>query len=66
MFGSHSQELKDRDKLYAKSIKRRGSYFKLKNELLTTSQKEGISMYDATPEEMREIKVKIKAQKAET
>lgn len=63
MFGSHSKELVDRDKLYAKSVKRRGSFFLRKRAFLEASEKDGINLSTATPEQINTIKLKIKAQK---
>lgn len=64
MFGSHAKEQVDRDKLYSKSIKRRGSFFKRKKAFLEASQNNGVDLYNATPEQMQKIKAKIKAEKA--
>lgn len=61
-FSSHSSDLLNREKLYAKSIKRRGSYFVRKQKFLEASSKEGLNIKSATPDQMRRINAKIKGE----
>ncbi|MFT5666385.1 MAG: hypothetical protein ACI9DK_000569 [Vicingaceae bacterium] len=64
-FSSHTRSQTNRDNLYAKSIKRRGSYFKLKAEFLEATKKEGLDFKEAWPYQIKAIKEKLRAQKIE-
>ncbi|MFB1022069.1 MAG: hypothetical protein QMC40_04830 [Vicingaceae bacterium] len=64
-FSSHARSQTNRDNLYAKSIKRRGSYFKLKAAFLEATKKEGLYFKEAWPHQIKAIKEKLRAQKIE-
>lgn len=64
-FSSLTKAQTDRDKLYAKSIKRRGSYFRLKEEFLKATKKEGLDIREAWPHQIKAVKDKLRAQKIE-
>ena len=62
-FSTHGNAQINRDKLFAKSIKRRGSYFKLKEEFLKATKKEGLDIREAWPHQIKAVKDKLRAQK---
>jgi hypothetical protein len=62
-FSSHTRSQTNRDNLYAKSIKRRGSYFRLKAAFLEATEKEGLNFKEAWPHQIKAIKEKLRAQK---
>ena len=62
-FSTHGSEQLKRDKLNAKSINRRGSYFKLKAEFLDAAKKEGLVFKEAWPHEIKAVKKKLRTQK---
>ncbi len=62
-FSAHGREQLIRDELNAKSLKRRGSYFKRKVELTEAAKKEGIEIREAWPHQIKAIKEKLRAQK---
>ena len=57
-FSTHGREQLIRDELNAKSLKRRGSYFKRKVELTEAAKKEGIEIREAWPHQIKAIKEK--------
>lgn len=61
-FSTHGSAQIKRDKLNAKSIKRRGSYFKRKSELLDATKNEGLIFKEAWPHEIKAVKEKLRAQ----
>lgn len=64
-FSSHTRSQTNRDNLYAKSIKRRGSYFRLKAAFLEATKRKGLDFKEAWPHQIKAIKEKLRAQKIE-
>tara|TARA_B110000503_G_C7156407_1_gene417541 strand:+ start:241 stop:477 length:237 start_codon:yes stop_codon:yes gene_type:complete len=62
-FSTHGSEQLKRDKLNAKSINRRGSYFKLKAEFLDAAKKEGLVFKEAWPHEIKAVKKNLEHKK---
>ncbi|MFT7085291.1 MAG: hypothetical protein ACJAV5_001007 [Vicingaceae bacterium] len=62
-FSTHGSEQLKRDKLNAKSLKRRGSYFKLNPKFLDAAKKEGLVFKEAWPYEIKAVKEKLRTQK---
>lgn len=57
------QSVLKRDRLNSKSLKRRGSYFRRKTELTEAAKKEGITIREAWPHQMKAVKEKLRKQK---
>jgi|GEM_PF-4796183 len=61
-FSSATRAQTSRDNLYAKSIKKRGCYLKLKTKFLEATKKEGLVFKEAWPHEIKAVKEKLRAQ----
>ncbi len=62
-FSTHGIEQLKRDRLNSKSLKRRGSYFRRKTELIEAAKKEGITITEAWPHQIKAVKEKLRKQK---